>query len=110
MSHDDYLTQASRGRPSSGLPALARAALALLLALVAVPALAQYAYRRTITVDRTKVANPATLPIAFDNVTSAKTADAGASNLNWNHTIGTGDRQDRDRLGVHGLFRRPGDV
>ena len=64
MSHRDHFPKAVRARLSDRLRALAWAALAVLLALLSVPALAQYEYRRTITVDRTKVTNPALLPIA----------------------------------------------
>ena len=92
MSHDDQRSHQIRRRPYSPLQVLPWAALVVLLALTTVAVDAQtFGWRRSITVDRTKVRNPATLPIAFDNVTSAKTADAGAASLSWNHTIGTGE-------------------
>jgi len=50
-----------------------------------------FEYRRLITVDRTKITNPALLPIAFDAVSSAETLPAaGAISLTWSHTVGSG--------------------
>ncbi|MGD8523970.1 MAG: DUF2341 domain-containing protein, partial [Desulfobacterales bacterium] len=62
-----------------------------------------FQYRKPIEIDRTKIANPAgTFPIAFDAVSSAQTADAGAGSLSWSHTVGTGS----DRLLVVGVSIR----
>jgi hypothetical protein len=48
-------------------------------------------YSKSITIDRTKIANPALLAIAFDAVSSAETAPAaGATSLTWSHTVGSG--------------------
>lgn len=53
-----------------------------------------FLYRKPIEIDRTKIANPPTFPIAFDAVSSAETVPAGgASSLTWSHTLGSG--QDR---------------
>ena len=52
-----------------------------------------FEYRRQITVDRTKIRNPATFPIAWDSVSSAKTADGGAGSLTWSHTTGSGNNR-----------------
>jgi hypothetical protein len=49
-------------------------------------------YSKSITIDRTKIANPALLPIAFDAVSSAETVPAGgATSLTWSHTVGSGE-------------------
>ena len=50
-----------------------------------------YSYRKQIEIDRSKIANPALLPIAFDSVSSAETLPAaGATSLTWSHTVGSG--------------------
>jgi hypothetical protein len=55
---------------------------------------APFQYRKAIEIDRTKIANPTgTLPIAFDAISSAQTADAGASSLSWDHTVGSGSEK-----------------
>ena len=62
-----------------------------------------FAYWKSITIDRTKITNPAgTLPIAFDAVSSDQTADAGAGSLSWSHTVGAGS----ERLLVVGVSIR----
>jgi hypothetical protein len=90
VSHAEQRPAQAQHRAHTRFSALAWPVVAIALVIAAVPAFAQYAYRRPITVDRTKVANPTTLPIAFDNVTSAITANAGASNLSWSHNVGSG--------------------
>ncbi len=62
-----------------------------------------FGYAKSITIDRTKITNPAgTLPIAFDAVSSSQTADAGAGSLSWSHTVGAGS----ERLLVVGVSIR----
>jgi hypothetical protein len=52
---------------------------------------ASFEYRKSIEIDRTKIANPAgTLPIAFDALYTAQTPDTGAISLSWSHTVGSG--------------------
>jgi len=62
-----------------------------------------FLYRKSIEIDRTKIANPpGTLPIAFDALSSDQTADTGASSLSWSHTVGSGS----ERLLVVGVSIR----
>jgi len=61
-----------------------------------------FEYRRLITVDRTKIRNPATFPIAWDSVSSGKTVNAGAGSLTWSHTVGAGN----DRILIVGVSIR----
>jgi uncharacterized delta-60 repeat protein len=69
------------------------------------PLAGPFEYRKSIEIDRTKIANPAgTLPIAFDALSSAQTADTGASSLSWSHTIGSGS----DRIVIVSVSTRLG--
>jgi len=94
MSHHDQRSHQLPRRPRSRLQVLSWATLAVLLALSTVAVDAQtFGWRRSITVDRTKVRNPGPLPITWDSVSSTQTANGGATSLSWSHTVGSG--QDR---------------